>query len=738
MIRPYFSFLSNGWLYLFLVVGPLAFGQDTELVDSLNQVLQTAQVDTHKVILLNDIAWELKFDDPQKARAHLKEAVSLSQQLNYPKGEAQAYNINGVVESIQGNIDQATHFYQKALSIREALGDQKGVASMYNNIGNLMEEKGDFVAALDNLNRSLRIRRELKDTQRIARVLYNISYVHETMGNYPEALEHVLHYLELVQQLGDQENMLTAYNLLGNIKSELERFAEAQKHYEQALAIGLKLQDQWELADVYNNLGNLFDDLGKNNYKEERFAEALPQILQSINYHQQALAIHIQLEDKEGESSSYNNLGVVYKNFGSYYKDLDQRDSAEIYFQAALQLFDRSLTIREAMNNRKGIMEVFNGIGDVKRRQKKLDEALAFTQKYMDLAKALNDGKFIQKAYKDLSRVHADLDNYKLAFKFRKKYDELRYERLSEDRVKRNLRREAIYGDFQKQVAIEKQEKELLLNDIELQQATFLRNSLIGGTLALILLALLLYNRYRIKHKANISLEEKNKIIEQEKQRSENLLLNILPAETAAELKAHGQSKARKYDSVTVLFSDIKSFTQIAEQMSPEELVKELDVCFRAFDKITDQYGIEKIKTIGDAYMCAGGLPTPNKTHPHDVVKAALDMQQFMTQHQKDQQSKGKPPFEIRIGIHTGPVVAGIVGNNKFAYDIWGDTVNLASRMESGGAVGKVNISRATYELIKKDFDCQARGKFSVKNKGELEMYFAKQKKSRTHVQPKV
>ncbi len=159
--------------------------------------------------------------------------------------------------------------------------------------------------------------------------------------------------------------------------------------------------------------------------------------------------------------------------------------------------------------------------------------------------------------------------------------------------------------------------------------------------------------------------------------------------------------------------------------MSAEDLVAELDICFRAFDEITSKYGIEKIKTIGDAYMCAGGLPTPNNTHAHDVVNAALEMQEQMILFQKEQKRKGKPIFEIRIGIHTGPVVAGIVGNKKFAYDIWGDAVNLAARMEAGGVVGKVNISSSTYNLIKNDFACEARGKFKVKNKGEVDMFFA-------------
>lgn len=222
--------------------------------------------------------------------------------------------------------------------------------------------------------------------------------------------------------------------------------------------------------------------------------------------------------------------------------------------------------------------------------------------------------------------------------------------------------------------------------------------------------------------------EDKIKIqyqeIEKEKQISENLLLNILPAEVAEELKAKGSADAKQFDEVTVLFTDFKDFTKLSEKMTAKELVEEINTCFMAFDKIMETHGIEKIKTIGDSYMCAGGLPVANTTHAEDVVSAGLEIQKFILNRMDERTSSGKEPFQIRIGIHTGPVVAGIVGIKKFAYDIWGDTVNTASRMESSGEVGKVNISSSTYELIKDKFKCTARGKVIAKNKVEMEMYF--------------
>lgn len=212
-----------------------------------------------------------------------------------------------------------------------------------------------------------------------------------------------------------------------------------------------------------------------------------------------------------------------------------------------------------------------------------------------------------------------------------------------------------------------------------------------------------------------------------EKEKSDFLLSNILPDEVAEELKAKGKADAKQFESATVLFTDFKGFTQISEKLSPTELIGAINECFSAFDHITQKYGVEKIKTIGDSYMAAGGIPTSNQTHAFDVVSAALEIQEFMNKHRVKKQSEGKLFFEIRIGVHTGTIVAGIVGVRKFAYDIWGDTVNTASRMESSGEIGKVNISETTYNLVKDKFKCEYRGKIQAKNKGDINMYFVEQ-----------
>jgi len=232
----------------------------------------------------------------------------------------------------------------------------------------------------------------------------------------------------------------------------------------------------------------------------------------------------------------------------------------------------------------------------------------------------------------------------------------------------------------------------------------------------------------RLVQSQNILLEakviERTHELELEKKKSDELLRNILPQETADELKQNGKAKARRFDPVSVMFTDFQNFTKMSEMMSPEELVKEINSYYVMFDQIISKYNIEKIKTIGDSYMCVSGLPIENPAHASEIVRAALEFQDFIEENKKLMEVQGKSYFELRVGIHSGPVVAGIVGTRKFAYDIWGDTVNIASRMESSGEIGRVNISGATYDLIKHQFNCIYRGKIEAKHKGQIDMYF--------------
>ncbi|HND88742.1 MAG TPA: adenylate/guanylate cyclase domain-containing protein [Saprospiraceae bacterium] len=264
-------------------------------------------------------------------------------------------------------------------------------------------------------------------------------------------------------------------------------------------------------------------------------------------------------------------------------------------------------------------------------------------------------------------------------------------------------------------------------SNLALREAKSTRNAYLAGIIALMLLSGgMLYSSFRAREYTK-ALEGKNTIIREEQKRSEDLLLNILPALVADELKKQGHTRARYFEDVSVLFADFVGFSNIAERLTPQQLVSELDACFQQFDAIVVKHNLEKIKTIGDAYMCAGGVLTQDPregSQLRGMVQAAREMQAWLLQWNLERERLGLPRYDARIGIHAGPVVAGVVGSKKFAFDIWGDTVNIAARVEQAGEGGKINVSGKVYEAIKGEFDFKHRGRIPVKNKGEIEMYF--------------
>jgi class 3 adenylate cyclase len=676
---------------LFLLVCVHLRGQAGR-ADSLRLLLVSAPRDTHRVSLLTEYAWEIVADSPEEALNLSREAVQIAQQSGHKKGEATAWNMMGVAEEERDSLERAIECYRKAKTIRESIGDLAGVASVHNNLGNVYEIQGKLAEALSERRESLRIAEDLGDSVRIARSHLNLGSLLENMGLMPEAYTEIYEALEIYDARSDSLGLARVYTNLGHIRLEMELYDNAVGHYRKALRIRQKLNDPESLATAMVDLANALDELKSDD--STRVA---------IDYYEQALKIRESAGDLAGVAEIYNNMGVAYKHLEDY--------------DRAMSCLRKGLEIQQGMNNPLELMRVYNSIGDVLYGQGKYREALKYTLLYAKIANDTGDKKFRQRSLKDLGKLYAALGDWKKAYDYRVQYDELRWKMMSERQAEDFERKEVLFTDGRRQREIDRQNHELA-------QAKTRTWALIGGALALALLVLLLFNRNRIRKRANRDLAAKNKQIEQERERADALLRNILPEKTAAELKLNNVVKPQRYESVTVLFSDFKGFTRVAEYLSPEELVQELDECFRCFDRIVDKYGLEKIKTIGDAYMCAGGLPEPSETHALDTVRAALEMQQEMQRIMQNKSSEGKPCFEMRIGIHTGPVVAGVVGYRKFAYDIWGDTVNVAARMEQGGEPGKVNISETTRAAVKDQFECYYRGKLPAKNKGEIAMYF--------------
>jgi adenylate cyclase len=536
-------------------------------------------------------------------------------------------------------------------------------------------------------------------------------------GENVEAVKSYQLALQAYDSLGDKKGIANIYSNLGNVYYNQDEDVEALDLYLKALRYADESDDTLRMVTALVNVGAIY---GK---KPRDYDKA-------IEYYRKAFP----LAKAIGDNSTF---GIAAVDIGEIYMEKSVFDSAAYYYNISLN----------AVKGTEDAPYTMYDMGQLFMKQKKYDRAIEiFTQSVAlaknldlksDLAKALIGLGNAYKAKSDLVRAEENLlEAEKIAVETDAKYS-LKdiYEALAaiHDAKKEYAKtakyqslllavKDSIYNleadkklntlsfNYRLDKMKSEQEKKDAIALAELHRNKQQKYFLTGG-----LVMAIVFGYWDFRQKKRIS---------QARKRSDELLLNILPGEVAEELKEKGSADAKQFDEVTVMFTDFKGFTRISEKLSPAELVNEIHGCFKAFDNIIGKHNIEKIKTIGDSYMCAGGLPVANKTHADDVVRAALEIQQFMQRHCEERKNSGKEIFEIRIGVHTGPVVAGIVGVKKFAYDIWGDTVNIASRMESSGEAGKVNISGATYELIKDKFTCKHRGKISAKNKGEIDMYF--------------
>jgi adenylate cyclase len=377
-----------------------------------------------------------------------------------------------------------------------------------------------------------------------------------------------------------------------------------------------------------------------------------------------------------------------------------------------MALGQRAIAVADSSRQPLDIFQAYVDAGSVLKDQGKYKEAIPYYEKgFSSLQDADVYDLGMGISFQELSECYEKTGDFSKSLAAYKRYSAISDSVRSKDNIRKTTEL-TLNAEFDKKQAVENEEqakKDAVAT--ERQLVLF-----VGFALTLIIACVAFY--------AFLNKQKANRIIRAEKKRSDDLLLNILPAETAEELKNTGSAKAKSFDEVTVMFTDFKNFTKASEKMSAEELVKEINYCYSSFDTIISKYGIEKIKTIGDSYMCAGGLPVKNRTNPADVIKAAIEIRDFIINRQRERAEKGEVPFEMRIGIHTGPIVAGIVGIKKFAYDIWGDTVNIASRMEESGEPGQVNISGDTYALVQNEFRCVFRGKIAAKNKPDMDMYF--------------
>lgn len=479
-----------------------------------------------------------------------------------------------------------------------------------------------------------------------------------------------------------------AYMAIADVYSIMGNADNAEIYYNKSIHLLRKTDDSISLASALLNAG---DEYSKN--KKYNLA---------LKYFKESSIIFDNADYLIGTAYSLGNIGMIHAKLGN-------NNLAKTYISKAIKIL-------EELKDYYAISEYLTYMSDIYLALNDWKTSLSYAKRSLDLAQIYGLKEQISNANLKLSQLHQKTGNMAESFAYYKNHIAYRDSLTNLKSMQQMADIRTNYEVSQKQTEVD-----LLEKDSEIQKLKDKRQQNIIYITAISLFLVLVitigfYRRYKFVKKTN-------SIIEEEKNRSNNLLLNILPEETALELKKNGKVQAKKFESVTVLFTDFEGFTHYAEKLPPEKLVESIDYYFSKFDTIMEKYNLEKIKTVGDAYMCAGGLPFPTGDHAYKMTLAALEIAKFVNI-SEELITQNQTHFKIRIGINTGPLVAGVVGIKKFSYDIWGDTVNIASRMESNSEPGKINISEYTYQIIKNDFECEYRGEIEVKNKGMMKMYF--------------
>jgi len=590
---------------------------------------------------------------------------------------------------LRTDTEVALRYANEAKVLADKLGFKRGQAYSNKSIGMGYYFQGNYIETLLYWQQSLATFQSMGDKLGIANMLNNLGAVNFSGGDDEKAIEYYLESLKLSEKIGDKLRIATALVNIGavyfNKKATHDR---ALQYYLRALPLSEELGDQDAIGTSAVNTGEIYLSRGDDK--------------SALIYFEKAL--------KDYTKSQNGNVPYALYNIGRVFTLRKEYDRAISYQKEALYIAGK-------LNAKLEMSQTLIGLADAYRQQGDNNAAISSFLRGQEIAKQIGANYELKNAYEGLAELYNKISDYKNAFKYQELFTAIK-DTLYNAEMDKRIQAVTLNFDLEKkQGEVDLLTKDKALQELEIKRQKIIRNATSITGILLLLLAIGLYKNYSYVRKTK-------KIIEKEKERSEKLLLNILPFETAEELKEKGTATPKQYDMVSVLFTDFKGFTAIAEKLTPEQLVEELNHCFLEFDLIVDKYNLEKIKTIGDSYMCAAGIPVSNLTNPVDAVRAGLAIQAFMDRLKAERLAKGQDCWELRIGIHTGKIIAGVVGKNKFAYDIWGDAVNTASRMESSGDPGKVNISGTTYELVKDIFNCTYRGKVQAKNKGEIDMYF--------------
>ncbi len=594
------------------------------------------------------------------------------------------------------DIDSANAFALRSYELAKRSKDKKRMSAALWFLGSL-NWSSNQTAALRYFQECKELYNELGRKDLVANCLMFIGSIYRDQGNYGETIEYFTQNLAIRKELKDSSAIAVATNNLGVVYLDQFFYDEATDWFEQSLDISKRIGDKGSMSKALLNLGLIHERKNDNT--------------QALQLYNQSLALKNEVKDIRGVATLLVNMSIIHRE--------------QNRLKLAEECLFRSLHISDSISFYQCKVAALTQLGKTKRARKDLAASIRYNTQALELAQTNGILAGVKNASEALYITYSDLNKHEKALEMHELFIQTRDSLRSEEN-QRSLIKQGLEFQFEKEAltdSLEYAKKEAVMKETSKNQQLGLIAAAMGLLLLLALAGAIFIGKKR-SDKLLQTVSSQHEELKEAKVRGDKLLLNILPENVANELMEKNEVKAQKHEMITVLFTDFEGFTELASNTDAEQLVDEINTCFSAFDYMTSKYGVEKIKTIGDAYMAASGLDGNATEAAKQVVSFGLRIQRFMKKHNANRQSMGLNPLPMRVGIHTGPVVAGVVGIKKFQYDIWGDTVNIASRMEASGDADTVNISEATYKLVKDHFNCTHRGKIKAKGKGEMEMYF--------------
>lgn len=719
-------------IILLIVLNLITFAQADKkpgTLDSLKAELKNASVDSIRVNVLHDIGAEYLLKD----------------------------------------IDEALEWAEKGLSLANKIGFKQGVADNQSLIANIYWRKGISQKAIEYYEDNIKIYNELNNLRGEIRNLNDLSRAYSSFGKVDSALILNKNAVELSKKLDNKIILIQSLFTLGGTYSNLSEIDSAFKVYDEALKVAKEINDKFYIALILGDKGIAHENIGNFSEAMKLYHEALS-INEEIDFKPNILAnlINISvilLDQKDYEKSNeylhkadelaremgeVRAIPFIHGNKAINYRNIGENDSAEYYFKSAIEkdralgnkkgvarhinnyatllvdkknyekskkLYEESIKINEEIRNKNGLaaalgrlgnlyLDIFregtnidkgNDVSNEIRKSVDLQNALNYTKRAINYAKEIDANDMLINWYGNIHQIYNLLDKNDSAYRYFGLWSELKDSIFNVEKSKEIANLTAVRDNSIK-------DKELEIKDLEIVRSRNERIILIAGLAFVIIVVIIIYGQRR---------------------RSEHLLLNILPKPIAKRLKAKEQPIADHFEEASVIFIDIVGFTKMSAETDPDSIVELLNNIFTKLDKLAEKYGLEKIKTIGDCFMAVSGIPISNTENAKNIAEFALEVKEAMNNYK----TKDGKLIKFRIGIDCGAVVAGVIGSNKFIYDLWGDTVNTASHMETYGMPGEIQVTDRFRDKLSNSFDFEKRGEIEIKGKGPMNTFYLKGKK---------